>query len=332
MTMNRWVSPIGLRANLRIGTSAFLSAHNDLPDWIAFLLWAGWWMRSNARPEARLHLVTLLPARSCCATITALGACLASTQEELDGLDFRDFMALPDGAHVSLRDQGKIFQGALGPCDRYEGQSGRKVALDTGLKRWKGSLIWVFEHNLSKYQVSTDQRKNLSPQRQAAFERVERFYRTVDPRAKTGWCLSACREVLIVTSKAAWQREIENVSGQIDDNETPLVVPLADLVVATEEQQGFPGKTLLASPSGVMSNTSGVRVAILDGPDSIRAAENVNADAVLILIEHSECDENALHEIASMTDVREDDAVPEGLPDRFPAGIEVSVFGWRKQR
>lgn len=330
--MNPWVEPIALRANLRIGTPAFLSARDGLPEWIAFLLWAGWWMHWNARPEARLHLVALLPARSCCAAIAALGACLASTQEESDGLDFRDFMALPDGAHVSLRHQGRIFQGTLGRCDRYHDQSGRTVALDTELKKWKGLVIWVFEHNLGEYQVSTDQRKNLSPQRQVALERVEQVYRTLDPRARTGWCLSPRREVLIVTSKAAWWREIEGVSAQIDDDETPLVVPLADLVVATEEQQGFPGKTLLASPSGVMSNTSGVRVAILDGPDSIRTAEDVNADAVLMLIEHSEFDENAIHEIASMTDVREDDAVPVGLPDRFPAGVDVSVFGWRRQR
>ena len=329
--MNRWVAPIGLRANLRIGTSAFLSAHDDLPEWIEFLLWAGWWIRSNARPEARLHLVALLPARSCCATIAALGVCLASTQDELDGLEFLDFMALPDGTHVSLRHLGRIFQGVLGPCDQYHGESGRKVALDTALKRWKGLAIWIFEGNLSKYQVSTDQRKILSPQRQAAIERVERFYRTLNPRAKTGWCLSARREVLIVTSKAAWRREIENLSAQTNDDVTPLVVPLADLVMVTEEKEGFPGKTLLTSPSGVMSNTSGIRVAILDGPDPIRTAEDVNADAVLILIERSECDENTIHEIASMAAVREDDAIPEGLPDRFPAGVDISVFGWRKR-
>lgn len=329
--MNPWVEPIGLRANLRVGTPAFLGAHDDLPEWIAFLLWAGWWMRSNARPESRLHLVALLPARSCCATITALGACLASIREDVNGFSFQDFMALPDGTHVSLRYQRRFLQGVLGPCDRFGSRSYRKVTLETNLQRLRRSAIGIFEHNLSEYQVSTDQRKNLSPQRQAGLERVERFYRTLDPRARTGWCLSPRREALIVTSKATWWREIEGVSAQIDDDETQIVVPLTDLVVATEEQQGFPGKTLLASPSGVMSNT-GVRVAILDGPDSIRNAEDVNADAVLMLMEHSECDENVIHEIASMTDAREDDAIPTGLPDRFPAGVEVSVFGWRKQR
>ena len=331
MTINRWVAPIGLRANLRIGTSAFLSAHDDLPDWIAFLLWAGWWMRSNARPEVRLHLVALLPARSCCATITALGACLASTREEVDGLTFQDFTALPDGSRVSLRYRGKIFEGVLGSCGQIGDQPFRRVALDTNLKKFKELEFLVLESNLSKYQVSTDQRKNLSPQRQATLERVERFYRILDSRAKTGWCLSPRREVLIVTSKAVWRREIENVSGRIDDDDTPLAVPLADLVVATEEQQGFPGKTLLASPSGVTSNTSGIRIAILDGPDSIRAAEAVAADAVLILIERSECDENTIHEIASMADAREDDVIPEGSLDTFPAGVDVSMFGWRKQ-
>ena len=330
MIINRWLAPIGLRANLRIGTSAFLSAHDDLPDWIAFLLWAGWWMRSNARPEVRLHLVALLPARSCCATITALGACLASIREEMNGLDFQDFMALPDGTPVSLRYQGRILQGVLGPCERYGSRSFRKVALDTNLRRLKRSAIGIFEHNLSHYRVATDQRKNLSLQRQAVLERVERFYRTLDARARAGWCLSARREILIVTSKAAWRREIEHVSAQIDDDETPLVLPLVDLVVATEEQQGFPGKTLLASSSGVVSNTSGARVAILDGPDSIRAAEDVNADAVLMLIEHSEWDESAIQEITAMASGREDNAVPEGIPHRLPDGVAVSVFAWRK--
>lgn len=289
-------------------------------------------MRSNARPDVRLHLVALLPARSCCAAIAALGACLASVREETNGLGFQDLMALPDGTHVSLRYQGRILQGILGSCDRYGSQSFRKIALDTNLQRLKRSAIGIFEHNLSHYQVTTDQRKNLSLQRQATLDGVERFYRAIDSRARIGWCLSAHREILIVTSKAAWRREIDHVSAHIDEDETPFVLPLVDLMVATEEPHGFPGKTLLASSSGVVSDAPSVRVAILDGPDSIRAAQDVSADAVLMLIEHSECDENTIHEIASMTDVREDDAVPVGLPDRFPVGVEVSVFGWRKQR
>ena len=332
MAINQWIAPIELRANLRIGTSAFLSTHDNLPDWIAFLLWAGWWMRSNARPEVRLHLVVLLPARSCCAAIAALGACLALAREEVGGLTFQEFTALSDGTRVSLRYQGKIFEGVLGSCGQIGDQPFRRVALDANPKKLKDSEFLVLESNLSTYQVSTDQRKNLSPQRHAALERVERFYRLLNFRAKPGWCLSPRRDVLIVTSKAAWRREIENVSGQIDDGDTPLAVPLADLVVATEEQQGFPGKTLLASPSGVTSGTAGIRIAILDGPDSIRAAEAVNADAVLILIERSECDETTVHEIASMADARDDDVIPACLPDKFPAGVEVSVFGWHKQQ
>lgn len=327
--MNQWVARIGLRSSLRVGTSEFLDARDDLPEWIAFLLWAGWWMRTNSKPESRLHLVAVLPARSCCAAISALGACIASLREEVDGLSFPDFMALPDGANLSLRYRGRIFHGVLGPCQRFGGQSGRKVELDSNLKKMEDSAIWVFEHNLAEYQVSTDQRKNLSPQRQAALERVELFYQTLDPQPKHGWCLSPRREVLVVASKAAWGRAIENVSGKVHGGETTLVVPLADLVVETEEPQGIPGKTMLASSSGVMSDIPSVRVAILDGPNSIRVAGDVKADAVLILIEHSECDENIIHELVAMAEVRDDEVVPEGLPDKLPAGVEASVFGWR---
>ena len=328
--MNQWVARIGLRTSLRVGTQAFLEAHNDLPEWAAFLLWAGWWLRTNSKPESRLHLVAVLPARSCCAIISALGACIASLRDEVDDLSFPDFMALPDGADLSLRDQGRIFHGVLGPCVQFEGQPGRRVKLDSNLKKWEAAAIWVFEHNLAEYQVSTDQRKNLSPQRQAALERVELFYQALDPRTTPGWCLSPRREVLIVGSKAAWRRSIENVSGQIKGGETSLIVPLAELVVETEEPRGIPGKTLLASSSGVMSDFPSVRVAILDGPNSIRVARDVKADAVLMLMEHSECDENTIHELVAMADVREDDVVPKGLPDKLPAGVEASFFGWRK--
>ncbi len=327
--MNQWVARIGLQSSLRVGTSEFLDAHDDLPEWIAFLLWAGWWMRVNSKPEFRLHLVAVLPARSCCAAISALGACIASLRDEVGGLSFLDFMALPDGADLSLRVRGKIFPGVVGPCERYENQSYRRVKLDSNLKTWEDSAIGIFEHNLAKYQVSTDQRKNLSPQRQAALDQVELFYQTLDPRAKPGWCLSPRREVLVVASKAAWRREIENVSGQVNGGGTTLVVPLADLVVKTEQPQGIPGKTMLVSSSGAMSDIPSVRVAILDGPNSIRVAGDVKANAVLILIEHSECDENTMHEIGALADAREDDVVPEGLPDKLPARVEASVFGWR---
>ena len=274
-------------------------------------------------------MVAVLPARSCCAAICALGACIASLRDEVDGLSFPDFMALPDGIGLSLRYQGRIFHGVLGPCQRFGRQSGRKVKLDSNLKKWEAAAIWIFEHNLAEYQVSTGQRKNLSPQRQAALEQVELFYQTLDPQAMPGWCLSPRREVLVVASKAAWGRAIENVSGQVNGVGTTLVVPLADLLVETEEPQGIPGKTMLASSSRAMSDIPSVRVAILDGPNSIRVAGDVKADAVLMLIEHSECDEDTIHELVAMADVREDAVVPEGLPDKLPAGVEASVFGWR---
>ena len=303
--MNQWVDAIGLTVKPRIGTSEFLDAHDDLPDWISFLLWAGWWMRSNARPEWRLHLVALLPARNCCAAITAIGACLASTHDFVDDLTFQEFETLPEGTRVSLRDQGRMFEGVLGSSEWRDGHLFRKVALATSLRRWKNSTYFVSKSNLNKYQVSTDRRTNLSPQRQAGLERAERFYCTLDARARPGWSLSARREVLLVTSKAAWWRDIENVCGQTQDDETSLVVPLAELVVPTEEQHGFPGKTLLSSPSAVMNDAECTAVAILDGPDAIRTAEEVNADAVLMLIEHSECDETAIQEIAALADARE---------------------------
>ena len=321
-----------MRGNLRIGTSSFIDAHKEIPDWAAFLLWAGWWIRTNAGTQFHIRIATLLPARSCCAAISALGVCLASAQEQGDTLSFQEFMALPDNTRVSLRFQGRILQGTLGPCDRSNGRPYRRVVLDANVRKLKNAAIGIFdEDKLNQYQVSTDRRKTLSPRRLATLERVEKFYRTLDPRVRTGWCVSPRSEVLIVTSKAKWRREIEEVYGQIDDGDTELLMPVADLLVTAEQRQDSPRKTLLASPSGVVRNTAGGRIAILDGPDSIRAAEDVNADAILMLLEHSECDENTIHDIASMTNVREDDAIPKGLLDSYPAGVDMAVFGWRKQ-
>ena len=331
VTMERWIAPMELSANLRVGTQDFLDSNTDLPEWIAFLLWTGWWMRSNARSDVRLHLAVLLPARSCCAAIAAFGACIAAAQEDLGGLNFSEFMALSDGTRVSMHESNRRFQGVLGPCDQFNGQPGRKINLATSVRNWREGAIWIFEHNLSDHQISTDQDKNPSVQRQKGLARVEGFYSTLNPRFKNGWCFSANREILIVTSKAAWWREINGVSGQIDAKGSTRIEPLADLVVASKDPHGFPGKTLLASSSGVMSNSSGARIVILDGPDSIRTSEDVNADAVLMFLEHSECDEYVVHEIASMADAREDHAVPAGLPEVLPAGVEASAFGWTKQ-
>ena len=106
---------------------------------------------------------------------------------------------------------------------------------------------------------------------------------------------------------------------------------LRDLVIVTEDRQGFPGKTLLASPGAEIQITPRVPVAILDGPEAVRIGQKVDADTVVMLIEYSEYDETVAQEITGMVAIRDDDVVPDEIPDRLPPGIEVSVFGWRRK-
>ena len=322
---------MGLDASPRLGTRSFLEIHDDQPDWIGFLLWLGWWVRSHAQPDFRLNVVALLPARNCCCAIATLGVCLAAARRELTTLNFREFMDLPDSTHLSLRERNRIVAGEVGPPDRCGDLPGRWVRVEAKVRLFENLRTWIFEDNFEDHEISTDPRKALVPKRQAALKRVDQFYRIVDPNSRQGWCLSNRRDAMIVASKAQWHRDIEGMVGQVANGDGgPLVVPLKDLVVATEEEQGFPGKVLVVSPAASTPRASSVPVAILDGPDAIRSADDINADAVLMLVERSECSEAVVGEIASMATVREDDVVPNYLPDSLPSGVGVSVFGWRK--
>ena len=328
MTGKWWIDSIGLSAEPRIGTPSFLRACDGIPDWVAFLLWAGWWMRSHARPDCRLHLVVLLPARSCCAAITALGACLASAREDIDGLTYPELMALAEGTRVSLHIDGKTMAGTIGSIESLGGQPARKVTLNTNLKRYRNSTFWLHEQNL--YQASTDQKREIGTQRQAVLQRVEQFYKSVDRFSKPGWPQSGRKEVLVATSKAAWKRDVVDVVGQVSGGGSSLEIVLRDLLVETDNPQGWPGKTLLISQAGQMNDLPEVHLAVLDGPDAVRRAREVQANTVVMLVEHREYDETVEPEIAMMAEYCENEVIPEDVPDQLPVGIQASVFGWRK--
>ncbi len=324
MTNSPWLHPLDLSSELHVGTAEFIDRHDNLSDWIAFCLWAGWWVHSCAGHGSRLYLVALLPARGPSAAIAALGACISSTRQEINNLGFPDFMKLRRDAPIYVKYRGRIVKGILGPPQRFDNQPCRRISLTTDSR----DRIWVFEHNLGDYQVSTHPRRNLTRSRQQALERVDQFYSLIAPFSKRGWSSAPHKDLLLVTSKKRWYDALEGLVARASKCGASLELPLRDLLLPTEDLQGYPGRTMLSSPAGSVASNSGVRMAILDGPEALEVAGRVQTDASLILLEHSEFDEAAEQVIRPLVAVREEEALPTGVPSTIPHGIEVSVFGW----
>ena len=233
-------------------------------------------------------------------------------------------MKLRPGAPVFLKYGGRIVRGILGPPQRFDEQPCRQIALPTASR----DRISIFEQNLTEYQVSTHRRRNLNRSKQQALEKVEQFYSLLASYSKRGWSSAPHKDLLLVTSKRGWYEALRGLVARAINPGASLEAPLSDLLLPTEDLQGYPGRTMLSSPAGSVATSSGFRMAILDGPEALEVAQRVHADAFLILLEHSEFDEAAEQEIRPLVAVREEEAVPPGIPSTLPHGIEVSVFGW----
>ena len=146
--MSAWLSPDKLSKAIQIFDEEDDNITKEFPDWAAYLIWLGWWLRREIIDDMRLFLVVLLPTRECSSHFCCLGSLLGSIGKRHINLNWNDILSLPSGTEVYMRFpqcKGKsgnaLIKAKLLDKIVINKQITRIVHIDTEKKRFKKSKI-----------------------------------------------------------------------------------------------------------------------------------------------------------------------------------------------
>jgi len=316
--------PLALNTgDLTWGTSA-KNEQDSLPEWARFLFNVGYWLDGLGDTGGRLFCTILLPSRVFASALVALGALSHSLQNSSNGMPWETFLELESGTHVyflyNVHKKGKRqLEGTLGEVISYGNESLRKIDIKAKKKEHKNLTISLSKSRYEEANVS------LHPQHRTALlnnlnDMVD-AYRYFLPSLNENRFLLSQEECLIVTNKASWTREIEDlfISNSIT---TEHRYSLSDLLMLKY------GRVQLCSPRSREINCFDAGLSILDGIDPLRSKDNISSSNTLIILENNEYQEEAEDLIYSLSDycVR-DEALDIIEPDfTCPDGIEIQLY------
>lgn len=321
--MSVWLSPLNLQRNLRILSP---NASESIDDWTAFLIWAGWWMRRTVVKNTRIFLVLLLPTRICCSAFCALGALIGSVGKLSGSLTWEEFAQLPHGTKLYqyFRPEESIWgiverKIEIGGMQQSRGQIFRRIYIGSGRTR---SQELVHEEVFHGYHLFLDRLSS-----RGRLGRITKFFKDLKSPRITFPMVAFEKEYLIVANKTDWKRQIADI--RIAPIGGSHVYPLPEILMPCERDEvNCPG--FLISSRGTSPHIEGVPLAILDGPDSLKAWEKIPAPNIIVLLDRIEYDQNSQGILGLLASARDDRRLPaiEGFPDTLPDGIELSMFAF----
>ena len=302
-------------------------------EWMAFLLWLGWWISDVALAGTRLYCVLLVPSRSCCAAITALGTLIRSAQQ--GGSEYYSW-----DEFSSLRPGSKFY--VLHRALRTE--SSRSCPAEIIEPRDSAAVWYVVHHRRGRFTIGTTRSKYFyakqarrSPHPQGIrMQRLNRnglFYQAIVDQLDPGWALSPVEECQIVTARVKWARELAGLGVEVKDGANhDLRFELSDALMYRERSQAGAARVILSSSGSNDLGGTKCGVTILDGPDAFQDLGCVSSDRLLILLEHQEYDVSISNELALLVSKRDDSILSKSeIPGySLPPAMRVTVFAVNK--
>lgn len=301
-------------------------AYTVIPPWADNIVNFGWWMHERKSTSRRLFAVLLMPTRCCCSAFCALGSLMAGSRSTGLGLTWEEFCALKEGEQVYMLVPHKEKKTpVVAETKRYnEKYNGRNVqVISTRKKAVKGLSVFLMPENFASYQVSLKQ--HASVQRLGGLAKVGNFLKGTVEGFQENWLESGGVETLIVTNKASWRRQSNDIRIRLKNRKNDYC--LQDLLAVNETYEGPYIHTLLASP-GSQDISRKSPLVIMDGPEALASYESINTSSIVVMLTHSEY-ENETRDILSMLgSYREESLLPDldGVGDYIPPGSEIMLF------
>ena len=321
--MSKIVSSIINTGDLKWGTSV-KNEQYSFPEWAEFLFEVGYWLGGLGDTGGRLFCTILLPSRVFASALVALGALSRSLQNSSNGMPWETFLELESGTHVyflyNIPKKGKRqLEGKLGEVISYGNESLRKIHIEAKKKEHKNLTISLSKSHYEEANVSRH------PQHRTVLlndlSDVADVYRYFLPSFNENRLLLSQEECLIVTNKAAWKREVEDlfIFSSITPEHSYL---FSDLLMLKY------GRVQLCSPRSREINYFNTDLSILDGIDPLRSKDNISSSNSLIILEKNEYQEEAEDLIYSLSDYCDRDEPLDTIEPAFtcPDGIEIQLY------
>lgn len=322
-----WLKDLNLTRPFRIGSSYSIEHKDSIPEWAAFLIWAGWWISDIQFDGGVLYTFILLPSRLCCSALSAFGSLLRSAQQGgTDVLSWSDFYHLPIGSvfYCLYPKKGKpnsckarIIEPSERCLKRFEIVDDES---ETKIEVSHSGSFYKYRIRLTPH-PPTRRRKQLNS--------YYSFYNAIVDDFRVYWLQSTNIACMLVTNRTGWNRDLNDLIAEaVIDEGSPIQHSLSDLLMTGVDRNTQKARVLLSSPGDDQPDSKHIPVVILDGPNAFRSYRSISASRVLILLEYREYDENISNDLVSLICRRDDNlisnlSIPSAEP---PLGIEMLIF------
>lgn len=296
-----------------------------LPEWASFLIWLGSVNRGFESDGKRVVCVALLPTRICCSSLAAFGSITNSLTNSNDKLSWDLFLECEEGLLIYIlypdkKGRRKQFEGELGRVEDRGGQKLRNIRIISKRREYQNLSIQIGKSSFLDSNVSFHpyHRSRLLSE---LYDLSDFFNKTLHG-FNDNRLLLRTPESVVVTSRAGWERENDELFFGIDKDLEPNLLPVKEVLLTRFS------RTLLSSPKSNELQSIDCPLAILDGMDALRSREFINARNMLVLLDQYEYGEEAediLTQFAAYCTKDEPNAF-KNLRAKCPTGIEVQFY------
>jgi len=323
-TGTEWLELAGIQSEIY-----YLINENEsplLPEWFAFLIWLGAWMRKKQIDNGRIVCAVLLPTRRCCASFCAFGALMDALLNPHRSITWKNFLACPNETPVYLLcpeknnpNKRKQVEGVLKEVVRYGTEMFRKIQIINGGRRYENLTIIVKNCGFKDYKISL--KPHYGGRLINALSELSVFFSKMVPEFNEDFLLISEPESMVITNRAAWHRENEDIVLVPPVSNVQASYNMAELLMISHH------RTILMSPKTRDIDNFSPPLAILDGLDSMRSWEMSKARNMIIMLDRVEYDEeaeNLLHDFSNYS--IEMPTIFNDVPRIFPQGIEAGFY------
>ena len=296
-----------------------------LPDWASFLIWLGATMKRLQFEDMRIFCVVLLPTRICGSALSAFGSLSNSLTNPNNELSWNLFLECENGLrvyflHADRDGSRKQVEGELGNVIYINDQKLRSIRIISNRKNLQKLTLHIGESTFRDIKVAfhPHYRTRLLNHLHDLSDLFSRILADFNENS----LLMHNTESFVITNRARWVRENEEVLLGIVEEGAPNLLPLKEIILTSF------GRTLLCSPKSRELETIKGPLAILDGLDALRSRESIQARNLLILLDQEEFEEEAEDMLTHFSGycLRKLPADFDQLPTGCPDGIDVQFY------
>jgi len=301
----------------------------ELPPWADWLMSLGEWMRQQTSQSGRRAVIVRLPTRPLASAFVGLGALCAAARMHDESLDWEALRTLPVGTPLHWRSPNgvkpKRFSGRV--TSLVSGDGGDFLVIDEVVSQGRptGSKTYLPRKTALSYGVTLGA---VSARADARLTSAATLMQALNSDSSAAWSRSPRADSTVVTELSSFLSNLEGI--ELRARQRPAVSMLDALSIADIQGREH-GKLMVASTRTEIVNDAPDGVTILDGATAVSKLGYVNARSIVILVSHSEYDEEVLHEIRPFLSHATDSGVHRWTPDSrvgdVPPGIEVFAFG-----